>query len=90
VQVKIDADEQKLTVAVSDTGIGISEEESELVFEKFYRAKDKRVAGITGSGLGLALAREVVRLHGGDITLRSQMNQGSTFTMTVPTTAEAA
>ena len=89
VQVKIDADEEKLTVAVSDTGIGISEEETELVFEKFYRAKDKRVSGITGSGLGLALAREVVRLHGGDITVRSQVDQGSTFTMTVPTTVAA-
>ena len=39
------------------------------MFEKFYRAQDERIEGITGSGLGLALAREVIRLHGGDITV---------------------
>lgn len=87
VTVKIEADDAKLAVAVTDTGIGISDEESELVFEKFYRAKDKRVTGVTGSGLGLALAREVVRLHGGDITLRSQIDKGSTFTLSMPTIA---
>lgn len=73
-----------LRVDVSDTGIGIAEGECDLVFERFYRAKDKRIEGITGSGLGLALARQVVRLHGGDITLTSEMNKGSTFTLTLP------
>lgn len=71
-------------VDVGDNGIGIKPEECELIFEKFYRAKDKRISGITGSGLGLALAREVVRLHGGDVTVRSQVDKGSTFTMTIP------
>lgn len=71
-------------VDVADNGIGIKPEECELIFEKFYRAKDKRISGITGSGLGLALAREVVRLHGGDVTVRSQVDKGSTFTMTIP------
>ena len=69
---------------VSDNGIGISPEEQELVFEKFYRSKDKRIASITGSGIGLALAREVIRLHGGDIKLESQLNKGTTFTLTLP------
>lgn len=90
VTVTVDVGEDKLVVGVADTGIGISEEESELIFDKFYRSKDGRVAKITGSGLGLALAREVVRMHGGDITVRSQLNQGSTFTMTLPMRADAA
>lgn len=90
VDVKVDADERRLEVQVADTGIGISPEETELVFERFYRAKDKRVADVTGTGLGLALAREVVRLHGGDISVRSQLDHGTTFTMTLPTRAEAA
>lgn len=77
-------------VEVVDNGIGIREEEHELVFERFYRAKDKRISGITGSGIGLALAREVVRLHGGDITLRSQIDKGSTFTLSLPFRAQAA
>ncbi len=90
VAVKVHLDATNLSVEVSDTGIGISAEEVDLVFEKFYRAKDKRVTNITGTGLGLALAREVVRLHGGDIAVRSELDKGSTFTMTVPTLTEAA
>lgn len=90
ITVKVDAGEDKVVVDVVDNGFGVSEEESDLIFEKFYRSKDGRVARITGTGLGLALARQVVRMHGGDITLRSQLNQGSTFTMTLPVRAAAA
>jgi signal transduction histidine kinase len=77
----------QLTVDVSDTGIGIRDEEQERVFERFYRAKDPRVAKSTGSGLGLALTREVARLHGGDVTVQSELDKGSTFTFTVPARA---
>jgi len=84
VVVHVETNEAGVTVSVTDNGIGIKPEECELVFEKFYRAKDKRIAGITGSGLGLALARQVVRLHGGDIQVRSQIDKGSTFTMMLP------
>jgi signal transduction histidine kinase len=90
VEVRVDTDADHVKVEVSDTGIGIASEETELIFEKFYRAKDKRVSQITGTGLGLALAREVVRLHGGDITVQSQLDKGSTFTLTIPTLAQAA
>lgn len=79
----------ELLVNVADTGIGISEDEIGKVFEKFYRADDQRLADIGGSGLGLALAREVIRLHGGDITLQSTLNQGSTFTLRLPVNATA-
>jgi len=75
---------------VEDSGIGISPEECEKIFDRFYRAQDKRIAGITGSGLGLALAREVARLHGGDISVESIPDKGSTFTLTLPARAEAA
>jgi signal transduction histidine kinase len=84
VTVAAETDGAALSIEVTDTGIGISPEDQEKVFEKFYRASDKRVAQLTGSGLGLALAREIMRLHGGDITLESQLNQGSRFTVTVP------
>lgn len=84
VVVHVESDATSVTVAVIDNGIGIKAEECDLVFEKFYRAKDKRISGITGSGLGLALARQVVRLHGGDIQVRSQIDKGSTFTMVLP------
>ena len=90
VVVNVDGDESQITVAVKDTGIGISEEDQQLVFDKFYRARDERVSEVTGSGLGLALAREVIRLHGGDITVESRVDEGSTFTLTLPVRSEAA
>ena len=90
VMVVVKAEAKKLSVDVVDTGIGVNEKELALIFEKFYRAKDPRVGKITGTGLGLALAREVARLHGGDITVQSVIDHGSTFTLAVPITAQAA
>ncbi|MCR9075632.1 MAG: cell wall metabolism sensor histidine kinase WalK [bacterium] len=78
-----------MSVAISDTGIGIDESQQERIFERFTRAEDRRIAHVTGSGLGLALARQIARLHGGDITLESEIDQGSTFTMLIPGTASA-
>jgi two-component system phosphate regulon sensor histidine kinase PhoR len=83
-------DRGRLVVDVTDTGIGMSEEDSQRVFEKFYRAKDPRVGQIKGSGLGLAIAREVIRLHGGDITVHSIPDKGSTFTLSLPIAEETA
>lgn len=90
VTVVLRVETDRIVIEIADTGIGIDEGERELVFEKFYRAKDPRVAKITGSGLGLALSREVARRHGGDVTLQSEVNQGSTFTLTVPMLTKAA
>jgi signal transduction histidine kinase len=86
VTVEVQVDAKQLAVEVRDNGIGIGEEDAKRIFEKFYRAKDPRVSKISGSGLGLTLAQEVVRLHGGDIVVDSQLNKGSTFTLTLPLT----
>jgi PAS domain S-box-containing protein len=90
VSVAVRADASRLAVDFSDTGIGISPTEQSRLFTKFYRAKDPRVEQITGSGLGLALAREIARLHGGDVTLQSELDKGSTFTLTLPLIAVQA
>ena len=90
VVVKVDTADDGLVVEVADDGIGIGEADLPRIFEKFYRAKDPKVADITGSGIGLALAREVVRLHGGDIQVESQIEKGSTFSVTLPVAAKAA
>ncbi|MCX5674139.1 MAG: ATP-binding protein [Planctomycetota bacterium] len=90
VRVAVKVDQDQLVVDVSDTGIGMTEEDRQHLFEKFYRAKDPRVAKVTGSGLGLAIAREVIRLHGGDIVVESELNRGSTFTLTLPVPPEGA
>jgi PAS domain S-box-containing protein len=90
VDVNVTGKAKQLVVEVQDSGIGISPEDAERIFERFYRAKDPRVGKITGTGLGLTIAREVVRLHGGDVTVESQVNQGSTFTMSLPLVAAEA
>ena len=76
--------EEDLEIAVEDTGVGISEEEITRVFDKFFRSEDSRVQDESGTGLGLSLAREVVRMHGGEITVESTLNKGSTFTVSIP------
>lgn len=90
VTVSLEEREATILIRVKDDGIGIGPEEQERIFDKFYRAKDKRVGRITGTGLGLSLAREVARLHGGDITVESQVDHGSTFTLVLPAPAAAA
>lgn len=78
-----------MTVNISDSGIGIDPSQQERIFERFTRADDRRIAKVTGSGLGLALARQVARLHGGEITLESAIDQGSTFTLFIPGSMES-
>ena len=70
-------------VSVNDTGVGIAPEDQEAVFEEFRQVgtADKKVEG---TGLGLALSRKFIELHGGKIWVKSQVGQGSTFTFTVP------
>jgi signal transduction histidine kinase len=84
VKVVVEQTPEQLSVQVVDNGIGIRQEELELIFDRFYRAKDRRISSITGSGLGLALARQVARLHGGDIQAQSTIDKGSTFTFVIP------
>jgi signal transduction histidine kinase len=84
VSVSVREEMDMLLVEVADTGIGVSEEEAERIFERFYRANDPLVSEETGTGLGLTLAREVARLHGGDIVIESELGSGSKFTLTVP------
>ena len=89
VTINVTIDKSMLTVEFSDSGIGIGAEDQKRIFDKFYRAKDPRVGKIVGTGLGLTLAREVVRLHGGEITVDSQLDKGSRFTLTLPIKVEA-
>ncbi len=84
VNVSLEIGPTEVSIEVADTGLGIAPDDAAKVFEKFYRANDRRIKGITGTGLGLALARDMIRLHGGDIVLQSQLDQGSTFTLTFP------
>jgi PAS domain S-box-containing protein len=73
-----------LTLAVRDTGPGISLEEQEKVFDRFFRGELAESGHTPGTGLGLSIAQEIVRAHGGRITVESQMGEGSTFTIWLP------
>jgi two-component system sensor histidine kinase SenX3 len=71
-------------IAVTDQGIGITAEEQERVFERFYRIDPARSRHTGGSGLGLSIVKHVAQNHGGDVRVWSQPGYGSTFTIRLP------
>ncbi len=85
--VKIAADGESVTIAVADTGIGMTDEEADRLFGDFVRIKNAKTRNILGSGLGLSTVRKLARLYGGDVTVRSVPDEGSTFTVTLSTAA---
>ncbi|MCL4505912.1 MAG: cell wall metabolism sensor histidine kinase WalK [Chloroflexi bacterium] len=78
----IAAQEDYITVAVQDTGVGIARSDLPRIFERFYKVS--RARGHGGTGLGLAIAKHIVEAHGGHIWAESQEGQGATFYLTVP------
>lgn len=78
-------DDNEIYCSVADRGFGIDDTELELIFDRMYRSRDERVAEIPGGGLGLTVARTIIKRHGGDIWASSNLNHGSTFTFLLPT-----
>jgi len=72
------------TVQVSDTGIGIPEEELPYIFDRFFRGEQPRRMQVSGTGLGLAILKEIVELHGGRVTVESELDEGSSFAVHLP------
>ena len=83
VQVSLLTNKQYTQVEVKDTGIGISPEDQEKIFNRFYRVDSSR-SQTKGYGLGLAICKSIVELHHGSITARSALGKGSTFTVILP------
>ncbi|MDD4597343.1 MAG: hybrid sensor histidine kinase/response regulator [Lentimicrobiaceae bacterium] len=77
-----------LTIKVSDSGIGLTEEDQENLFQDFFRVKNSKTRNITGSGLGLSIIKKIVEMYHGDITVESIPDQGSTFTVQLPVDRE--
>jgi signal transduction histidine kinase len=74
----------RVTIAVADSGIGISPKDQEVIFEDFRQADDSPTRQYTGAGLGLAICRRLTQMLGGELTVRSALGEGSTFTLTMP------
>ena len=88
VTVCVAADADAVTISVTDTGIGIAPEHRDVIFQEFTQVGSDYTHKREGTGLGLALSRRYVELHGGHIWVESELGRGSTFTFTLPLRAE--
>ncbi len=85
IEIRLKEREGDVLVEVEDNGYGISEKSLPKIFEKFYRVTDnEKVREISGTGLGLSLVKEIVDGHNGAISVRSKVNEGSTFSFSIP------
>ncbi|MCU1231620.1 MAG: two-component system sensor histidine kinase, partial [Acidobacteria bacterium] len=82
VRVSLVPDDGRLTVRVTDTGCGIAEESLPYIFDRFYRGDDA-ASRADGAGLGLAIAKRIVELHGSSLSAQSRVNAGTTFTFAI-------
>ncbi|MBN1552946.1 hypothetical protein JW979_15840 [bacterium] len=85
--IETNTEDRYLTVKISDTGIGIPQGETEKIFEKFYRVKNKETENIQGSGLGLSTSKMIITLHGGAIHVTSEQARGTEVMVKLPFTS---
>ncbi len=89
VEMDLSASPETVTIRVHDHGLGIPREQREKIFERFYRAAGPQQRAIPGLGMGLYIVAEIVKRHGGTITVDSAVGKGSTFTVTLPRKRDA-
>ena len=88
ITVSVDVVDGSVRVDVTDTGVGVSADDQAHLFDRFFRAGAARTSAIVGTGLGLNISRDIAKLHGGKLTMRSEVGVGSTFTLLIPATAK--
>lgn len=88
VVVRLEAGEARVTAQVADTGEGIPAQDLPHIFAKMYRVERRQGRYVEGSGLGLSIVRRIVEQHGGSISVQSQVGEGTTFTVTLPQSAD--
>lgn len=77
-------DDEQISISVTDQGIGLTKEDTERVFERFYRVDPARSRMTGGTGLGLSIVKHIMASHSGHVSVWSELGQGSTFTITLP------
>jgi two-component system sensor histidine kinase BaeS len=88
ISVRLWNSEQQILLEVSDTGVGIPPEHQEHIFDRLYQVDGSMTRQHGGMGLGLALVKEIIEAHGGSVSVTSQLGQGSTFRLTIPTSSQ--
>jgi signal transduction histidine kinase len=73
-----------IKIDVKDSGVGLSIKDKEKLFTKFFRSDNPETRDVRGTGLGLWISRSLVELHGGQLSVKSKLGKGSTFTLTLP------
>ena len=89
INIRLDKKPGAVAIAIEDTGCGIAEEDLEHVFDRFYRAENTTQERTNNAGLGLAIVRKILDLHGSRITVSSQLDRGTCFEFDLPTQAAA-
>ncbi|MGQ8875299.1 sensor histidine kinase [Paenibacillus sp. TSA_86.1] len=90
IHVRMERDIRHVTVRISDDGIGIPAEDQKRIFERFFKADRSHSRKYDGSGMGLAITKQIVSLHQGDIKVESKIDQGTTFIITLPISSPTA
>jgi signal transduction histidine kinase len=88
VSVQVTVADNMFTIAVSDTGPGISEADQQKIFEEFHQVDNSSTRKQGGTGLGLAIAKKIMAMHGGHMWVESSLGKGSTFWCTLPVRVE--
>ena len=87
---KASSNNEGVEISVTDSGLGIPEKEIPRIFERFYRVNRTHSRNLGGTGLGLSIVKHIVEAHGGTISVQSLPDQGSTFTVTIPSVKETS
>jgi two-component system sensor histidine kinase MtrB len=87
--VSVDSNQHAVAIGVRDYGLGMTAEDAERVFDRFWRADPSRKRTIGGTGLGLSIALGDAKLHGGELAVWSELGRGTNFVLTLPRTGAA-